>query len=71
MSRKILLIDSSYPINTRNSKILRSLKQVYPDFDIEIVTWNRENKTIPIENNSYVYNKFSPGGLLFRKLWNF
>ncbi len=70
MSRKILLIDSSYPINTRNSKILRSLKQVYPDFDIEIVTWNRENKTIPIENNSYVYNKFSPGGLLFRKLWN-
>ena len=52
MSRKILLIDSSYPINTRNSKILRSLKQVYPDFDIEIVTWNRENKTIPIENNS-------------------
>lgn len=38
---KILLIDEAYPLNTRNSKILRSLSRCYPNADIHVVTWDR------------------------------
>lgn len=38
---KILLVDESYPLNTRNSKILESLSQFYPGCSVHVVTWDR------------------------------
>ena len=41
MTRKIALIDCSIPINTRNQKIINSIKNYYPECEIHIITWNR------------------------------
>lgn len=38
---KCVLIDTSYPINTRNEKILKSLKESFPDIVTKIITWDR------------------------------
>lgn len=38
---KILLVDESYPLNTRNTKILSSLTQSYPSAEVHVVTWDR------------------------------
>lgn len=38
---KIILIDESYPLNTRNSKILTSLAQAFPQAEMHILTWDR------------------------------
>lgn len=38
---KCVLIDTSYPINTRNEKILKSLKDSFPDIVVKIITWDR------------------------------
>ena len=40
--KKILLLDTSYPINTRNAKILSSL----PEFEKYVITWNRDNRAV-------------------------
>lgn len=68
---KIVLLDSSYPINYRNTKIVQSLKAAFPENTIDVITWNRNNDEIKSEHNSYiVYNKYSPLGRLYSKLWN-
>lgn len=38
---KILLVDESYPLNTRNTKILVSLEDCYPNAEIHVLTWDR------------------------------
>lgn len=64
---KCVIIDSSYPINTRNQKIIDSLKDVYPDISIYVITWDRESKALDIPNNYRLYRKPSPYGNLFLK----
>jgi len=39
---KILIIDNSYPINTRNHRIINTLKT--NDFITKFATWNRDDK---------------------------
>lgn len=69
---KILLVDSNYPINTRNTKILNSLKEKNPDAEIIVCTWNREQLNIK-ENKTYdricVYNQRSKLGNKILKLF--
>lgn len=69
---RFLLIDSAYPINTRNSKILNSIARYYFDrsVDLHVCAWNRENKSLDSQFNEHIYKKESPGGQLFRKLCN-
>lgn len=38
---KILLVDECYPLNTRNIKILSSLRRFYPNSEIHVITWDR------------------------------
>lgn len=54
MNAKVFaLIDCSIPINTRNQKIINSLKEVYKDAEFHIITWNREN--VELKENKYFH----------------
>ena len=67
----ILLIDDSFPINTRNTKILESLEKYYgDDARISVVTWNRNNDCQTEKKDFYVYQKPSAYGQKIQKLKN-
>lgn len=72
----ILLVDSSYPMNTRNERIVASLRQSLPNVTIRCICWNRDGREVAIEDidNLLIYNAFAPYGNKFRKLsrlWGF
>lgn len=72
MNENILLVDSFYPINTRNDKIITSLRNAYPLSIIHVVAWNREERVLDLpEGITYhIYTRKSPGGKLFKKALN-
>ena len=57
MKKIIAIIDCSIPINSRNQKIINSIKSYYPDYDIHIITWNREGVSLNKENNFHAYHQ--------------
>lgn len=56
MKKTIALIDCSIPINSRNQKIINSIKENFPNSDIHVITWNREGLSLAKESNLHVYN---------------
>jgi len=38
-----LIIDTSYPINNRNEKLIVSIKKFFPNANIRVVTWDKRN----------------------------
>ena len=60
MKKIIAIIDCSIPINSRNQKIINSIKSCYPDYDIHIITWNREEVSLNKENNFHAYHRIAP-----------
>ena len=60
MKKIIAIIDCSIPINSRNQKIINSIKSYYPDYDIHIITWNREGVSLNKENNFHAYHRIAP-----------
>ena len=52
---KLVIIDTSIPINTRNTKIENSLKEFYPDAEVIILTWRRDDFKMDIPSNYIVY----------------
>lgn len=68
---KIVLLDTSYPINSRNSKIIQSMLHAIPSVEIHQVTWNRDGHC-QMENEPFVhlYDKLSQTGKLWRKAKN-
>lgn len=42
----IAFIDTSYPLNNRNCKLIESFYRKYPECEIHAITWNRENLLI-------------------------
>lgn len=68
---KILIADTSYPINSRNLKIADSLAKAFTEDAVEIVCWNRDNSDFkPYRYRTYCYDKFSPLGKLAKKFLN-
>lgn len=58
--RKIFLVDSSYPINSRNYRILSSLNK---RFEVGYITWNRDDLNVVLDEfKTRVYNKKSKYG---------
>ena len=51
MRYSVVLVDTSYPINTRNSKILESLGKTGL-FDVNVITWNRTGEVIKEDINA-------------------
>jgi hypothetical protein len=69
--KKILLIDSSYPINVRNNKIVKTIEP-FDSFEISVISWNRDNrKNIHYLNcKEYIYTSDTPYGIMWRKIVN-
>lgn len=65
---KIVIIDTSIPINTRNVKIAESLKYYYPDSEIFVISWNRDNYKGSLPIYYKVYNKVADYGKPIQKL---
>lgn len=65
MGKKVLLIDSSLPINVRNKKIINSLG--VKGYVIKVCSWDRTgmNKT---DGADFIYNNLAPLGSPFSKL---
>lgn len=67
----IALIDDSFPINTRNSKIINSLARHYgKDVTLSVITWDRNNGYTEELEGYHVYKKSSAYGNKTRKLLN-
>lgn len=65
-----LIIDDSFPINTRNQKIVDSLAAAYPDARVSVVTWDREGKYDGSLNGYHVYDVPSAYGNKLKKFCN-
>ncbi len=66
--KKICLIDSTYPINTRTNKIYNSLIRAFGKENVFVIAWNRDGRKINQNNNYYIFEKNAPYGNKFRKL---
>lgn len=67
----ILLIDDSFPINTRNGKILESLADHYGGrARLSVVTWDRSDDYKQEKEGYFVYQKPSAYGNKIQKLKN-
>lgn len=67
----IALIDDSYPINTRNAKILHSLAAHYGEAaTLSVITWDRSDAYIADLKGYHVYKRNSAYGNKTRKLLN-
>lgn len=63
-----LLIDSSYPINTRNMKIVDTLDG-FSNLDCYFIAWNRDGRPMDSkDNDNSIYNKKTGYGKLMKKL---
>lgn len=68
---KVLLLDTSYPISSRNRRILPSIAKSFPQAEIHQIAWNRTGGTLLIDDPFvHVYNKCSPLGNLWIKAMN-
>lgn len=66
-----LLIDDSFPVNSRNQKIIDSLEKHYGNTaNISVITWDRNSDYKEEQDNYYVYQKDSAYGNKTRKLLN-
>ena len=65
---RIALIDASFPINTRNQKYIDSLRKFYPDADIKVIAWKRDDTKCSIPEFYDVYYSKAAYGNLVAKL---
>lgn len=67
---KILLIDESYPLNTRNTKILRSLSDRINNAETHVITWDRQRDFHGGEQgwNYHIYAQSAAYGNKWQKL---
>lgn len=66
---RILIIDTSYPINSRNQRILDSLILKYGIDNVRFVAWNRDNREVlKMHSDMYIQNQVSPYGNRLRKV---
>lgn len=67
-----LIIDTSYPINNRNEKIISSLSTHFDGPCVNVVTWDKRNICESIPNNYRVYSKYCrPGNKIKKFTWIF
>lgn len=68
-TKRILLIDTNYPINSRNQRIIDSLRLQYGEINVAIAAWKREPKDLN-DNNIYLFDCPVALGSAWKKLWN-
>jgi len=70
MKKSVLLIDTAYPVNGRTEKILNSLQKRYPDYQYNVVAWNRKLDSVSAPDYYYLYQKKSELGNRIKKFLN-
>lgn len=68
--KKICLIDSSYPINTRTKKIYNSLISDFGKDNVYVIAWNRDGRKSNNEVNYYILKQEAAYGNKIQKLLN-
>ncbi len=74
MKKVFAIIDCSIPINTRNQKIIDSLKASYEDAEIHVITWNREGLNLEKSKYFHAYERaaaYADVKAKLRGLWGF
>lgn len=74
MSKVFAIIDCSIPINTRNQKIIDSLKKFIPGCEVHTITWNREGMALTEDKYFHTFNMVAPYSDVKAKLkgmWGF
>lgn len=67
----VLLVDTSYPINSRNQRIIDSLRKVYGQNNVKVVTWLRDESSIrQCDIDEYIFQLVSPYANKLAKLKN-
>lgn len=67
-SHKVLLLDSAYPVNVRNRKIIQTLGKMA---EVRFCAWNRDGRAVkPQDEQEYIYAKISRYGARFKKVLN-
>lgn len=56
MNPRILLIDISYPLNSRNQRIVFNIQKIYGKENIGIAAWNRNETQVASSENHYIFN---------------
>ena len=51
--KRILFIEGIYPVNTRSSRIINTLKN---DYNIKVVSWDRSNIYDKSKNSLYIFS---------------
>jgi len=57
MTKKIILIDESFPINSRNARILLSIREAFPDSELHVISWDREH-SFTHSDEPWIYHLF-------------
>lgn len=68
MKKVFAIIDCSIPINTRNQKIINSLKEFIPGCEVHVITWNREGIKLPEDTYFHAYDCIAPYADVIAKL---
>lgn len=70
MTKRIVLIDESFPINSRNTRILVSIREAFPDCELHVISWDREQSfTQSVEPWTYhLFSKRAQYGNKIQKL---
>lgn len=66
--KKICLIDSTYPINTRTNKIYNSLVNDFGNENVSVIAWNRDGREKKNTKNYYIFEKKAAYGNKLQKL---
>lgn len=73
MKKTFLVVDSSYPINTRTQRFVDSLADAFGKGNVKVVAWNRDNKNVK-DSDYYIYSKQAAYGNRLEKIkriWGF
>lgn len=65
---KIVIVDTSIPINTRNTKIENSFRKFYPNAEIIIISWRRDDTEFEAPSNYLIYEAKAEYGNPIAKL---
>lgn len=68
--KKICLVDSTYPINTRTNKIYKSLVKEYGYDFVYVIAWNRDGRNIEDNGNYFIFNRKAAYGSKIQKFIN-
>lgn len=62
--KKIILVDSQFPINTRNMRLLNTLKKKY---NVSYIAWNRDESSVIQDKRNFIFEYNCEYGNKFKK----